>query len=200
MNVVAWDLDFGKLTPRSETRRIVIHHSASPDVSATEIHRWHLQRGWSGIGYHFVIRKDGTVEKGRPLETVGAHAGPDNNSDSIAVCLTGDFTQAPPADEQMAALHSLVLWLKTLYPSGLAVVRHCDLAATECPGSLFPWDNFTAELSPPASWKEELMDRALLVGLLLDRHQPDEPAPKWFVAALVLNLYDLITINDKWKG
>ena len=195
MDVVAWDLDFEKLITRSNTRRIVIHHSASPDVSAAEIHRWHVQRGWSGIGYHFVIKKDGSIENGRPLETVGAHAGPDGNSDSIAVCLTGDFTKYPPSEVQISSLINLTRWLKDLYPSELAVVRHCDICATECPGQLFPWDSFLASLTPSSSWKEELMDKALSAGLMFDQHDPDEPAPKWFVTALVLNLMDLITVN-----
>lgn len=200
MNLVSTDLKFGELICRRITRRIVIHHSASPDVPAAEIHRWHLQRGWSGIGYHFVIRRDGTIEKGRPLETVGAHAGPDGNSDSIAVCLTGDFTKYPPSEVQISSLINLTRWLKDLYPSELAVVRHCDICATECPGQLFPWDSFLASLTPSSSWKEELMDKALSAGLMFDQHDPDEPAPKWFVTALVLNLLDLIMVNDKLKG
>lgn len=195
MNIVNTDLKFSELICRKITRRIVIHHSASQDVSAAEIHRWHRQKGWSGIGYHFVVRLDGTIEKGRPLETVGAHAGPNGNSDSIGVCLTGDFTKAVPNDKQIAALLELILWLKTLYPPGLEVVRHCDLAATQCPGSLFPWDSFTAALSSSLSWKEELIKRALSAGIMFDHHNPDELASKWFVAALILNLCDLLTEN-----
>lgn len=102
MNIVNTDLKFSELICRKITRRIVIHHSASQDVSAAEIHRWHRQKGWSGIGYHFVVRLDGTIEKGRPIETVGAHAGPEGNFDSIAVCLTGDFTKAAAPAEQLS--------------------------------------------------------------------------------------------------
>ena len=199
MNIITLDLKFGKLLPRSNTNRVVIHHSASADVSSVEIHRWHLQRGWSGIGYHLVIREDGTIEQGRPLNTVGAHAGSEGNSDSIAVCLTGDFTRQPPAIKQMKSLVELIGWLKELYSFDLEVVRHCDLAATQCPGNLLPWSELQQALGSHIAWKEELMNRALSVGLMMDRHQADEPAPKWFVAALVLNLLDLITVNENRK-
>lgn len=190
MNLIPINLPFKELRARQFTRRLVIHHSASADVSSAEIHRWHLQRGWSGIGYHFVIRTDGSIEQGRPLETVGAHAGPEGNSDSIAVCLTGDFTRRRPAVKQIAALLELTVWIKGLYPSSLAVVRHCDIAATECPGQFFPWSDVLSALASPPTWKDELISRAIKEELLFDQHLPDDPAPKWFVAALVLNLLD----------
>jgi N-acetylmuramoyl-L-alanine amidase len=195
MDIITLDLKFGKLLPRSNTGRVVIHHSASPDVSAAEIHRWHLQRGWSGIGYHLVIREDGSIEEGRPLDTIGSHAGSEGNSDSIGVCLAGDFTRQAPTIKQMESLVKLIDWLTGLYSPDLVVVRHCDIAATQCPGDLFPWSELQQALKSQIAWKEELMNRALSVGLMMDRHQADEPAPKWFVAALVLNLLDLITVN-----
>ena len=58
-------------------RYLVVHCAATPpemDIGAKEIDLWHRQRGWSGIGYHFVIRRDGRVEAGRPLDRPGAHA------------------------------------------------------------------------------------------------------------------------------
>ena len=72
-----YGLDFKYLEPRDVTDQIVIHHTGNPtddDLSAEEIHESHLAQGWSGIGYHFVIRKDGTIELGRPMDTIGAHA------------------------------------------------------------------------------------------------------------------------------
>ena len=71
---------------------IAIHHSASPDVSVNEIDKWHKERGWQGVGYHFVVRKNGNIEPGRSLEKQGAHA-KGRNKTHIGVCLTGDFTK-----------------------------------------------------------------------------------------------------------
>ena len=72
-----YNLQFTDLTPRDDTSRIVIHHTGNPtddDLSAEQLHRSHLNLGWAGVGYHFIMRKDGTVELGRPDWTVGAHA------------------------------------------------------------------------------------------------------------------------------
>lgn len=78
--------------------KAVIHHTASHDVSAKVIDRWHKERGWSGIGYHFVIRKNGNIEEGRPLTKHGAHARtgkPYSRNHYVGIALTGydKFTQ-----------------------------------------------------------------------------------------------------------
>lgn len=80
------------LKVRPETEGIVIHHVAIPsgDISSQAIHKAHLKNGWAGIGYHFVIRKDGTIERGRPLSVVGAHAQGDNLH-TIGICMAGNF-------------------------------------------------------------------------------------------------------------
>ena len=66
------------MSERKDTDYIVIHCSATKPsmdhVDAKEIDRWHRQRGWRKIGYHWVIRRDGIVEEGRELGEVGAHA------------------------------------------------------------------------------------------------------------------------------
>ena len=66
------NLDFGPLENRCVTDAIIVHHvgNTNADVSAATMHEWHKANGWSGIGYHFVIRKDGTIEAGRPMNTV----------------------------------------------------------------------------------------------------------------------------------
>lgn len=70
---------------------IIIHCSATPpdmDIGSCEIDRWHRQRGWLGIGYHWVIRRDGTLEQGRKEDVAGAHTH-GYNLKSIGVCLVG---------------------------------------------------------------------------------------------------------------
>ena len=104
---------------------IIIHHTASKDVSAYVIDQWHRERGWSGIGYHYVIREGGRVETGRDINKVGAHA-KGRNTGSIGIALTGydDFTEA-----QKTSLRMLVKELRTKYNIN-SIERHHE----ECPG------------------------------------------------------------------
>jgi N-acetyl-anhydromuramyl-L-alanine amidase AmpD len=83
-----------------ELELVIVHCSATPpsmDIGVDEIRRWHLDRGWSDIGYHFVIRRDGTVEPGRPVSAVGAHA-KGFNATSIGICLVGGVNDIGFAD------------------------------------------------------------------------------------------------------
>ena len=81
MNIIEKTYNWnGKLSIRSKTSRIILHHAESSSCTADDIHQWHLDRGWSGIGYHFFVRKDGSVYRGRPENTVGAHASGANNA------------------------------------------------------------------------------------------------------------------------
>ena len=79
---------------RKSTSLIVVHCAdtkPSMDIGWKEINQWHVkERGWAAIGYHVVIRRDGTIEAGRPLDAVGAHA-QGVNSVSVGVCLVGGF-------------------------------------------------------------------------------------------------------------
>lgn len=71
--------------------KAIIHCSDSPQGrgdDAKRIHQWHLKRGWDGIGYHFVILEDGTVEAGRPHYWQGSHVIGYNNA--LGICLIGD--------------------------------------------------------------------------------------------------------------
>lgn len=76
----------------NKIKYLVVHCSDSPDdrdsVDAEEIHAWHKARGFDGIGYHAVIKRDGTLEYGRPFYWQGAHAVKVNNC-SISICLVG---------------------------------------------------------------------------------------------------------------
>jgi len=77
--------------------KCVIHCSDTPtgrDVSAADIHRWHLENGWDGIGYHHVIRIDGTIENGRPPYWKGSHAYGYNHTLGICLIGNGEFTEA----------------------------------------------------------------------------------------------------------
>lgn len=142
-------------------QKIVIHHSASPTtvkrgkltlpVNAAMIREWHLTRGWSDIGYHFVILPDGRCEEGRPLYRPGAHcvAG-HRNFIGIGICLVGNFSQDDVVPEaQLNGLLDKVVSLIHAYHLQFEDVEfHGEVpgAATECPGRYFPKDIFRKEL------------------------------------------------------
>ena len=123
---------------------IVVHCSAvRPDQtsSAKEIEKWHKDRGFSGIGYHYVIRRNGEIEPGRPESVIGAHChvkGQNHNKHSIGVCYEGGLDiRGQPADtrtaEQKAAMRQLLEDLHRRYPRAV-IVGHYDLDPTKaCP-------------------------------------------------------------------
>lgn len=138
ISILPTNLTFGPMNQRRSTRRIIVHHSDSGDVSAATIHCWHIAQGWSGIGYRFVIRQNGNIEAGRPIDVIGAHSGPQGNGDSIGICLAGNFMESTPTDQQLQSLVQLVAYLRDLYKSNLEVMRHKDVAAPRVPAIYSP--------------------------------------------------------------
>lgn len=139
MNIISVGLTFSGLSTRSKTNRMILHHADAEVCGAQTIHQWHKQNGWAGCGYHFVVRKDGTIERGRPENTVGAHAS-GANSDSIGICFEGDYdVEHNMPEPQKAAGKELVAYLKNKY-SISRVQKHKDVTATTCPGKYFPFD------------------------------------------------------------
>ena len=138
MQIIEKTYSFGTMDKRKQTTRIILHHAAAVTCTADDIHRWHKDRGWAGIGYHFFIRKDGSIYRGRPQNTVGAHAG-GSNSDSVGVCFEGNYeTETTMPDAQKKAGIELVAYLKDYY--GITRVEgHRDVGATACPGKNFPF-------------------------------------------------------------
>lgn len=127
-------------------KEIIIHCTATPegrDVTIADITRWHKARGFSTIGYHYVIYRDGTVHEGRDVNLIGAHC-TNHNSYSIGVCYVGGLKFVPnvpinklPAkdtrnEKQKAAMLSLLLDLKKLYPNA-KIYGHRDFANKSCP-------------------------------------------------------------------
>ena len=127
----------GSLSKRGATKYIILHHRAG-NGDAQSIHKTHLANGWSGIGYHFYVRKNGEIYRGRPIETVGAHC-TGYNSNSIGVCFEGNYeTECQMPDAQLESGRELIEKIKGIY-SWVEVKRHCDLGTTACPGKNFPF-------------------------------------------------------------
>lgn len=114
---------------------IIVHCSATPegkDFTVKDIDRWHRQRGFDCIGYHYVVYRDGSVHAGRPEERVGAHC-KGHNANSIGVCYIGGMTAdgKQPKDTrteaQKKALRELLITLKHKYPKA-KICGHRDLS------------------------------------------------------------------------
>lgn len=144
-----------KYKPLTNVRYLVVHCAATPadmDVGVKEIQRWHLERGFFAIGYHKVIRRNGKVEDGRPIDRPGAHAQGFNDL-SLAVCLVGGckrgeggalVTDNNFTPEQFEALAAVLRAWKQVYPNA-QIVGHRDLPSThaklkDCPSfSVAEW-------------------------------------------------------------
>ena len=145
MNDIAW-------------RYITIHCSATPpimDIEVDDIRRWHKEKGWSDIGYHFVIRRNGDVETGRALHITGAHV-KNYNFRNIGICLVGGVDEYNDAEDnftssQKRALHRLVWLLCSKYGIDIHrnVLGHRDWPSVkkECP--CFDVTEFFASTNQP---------------------------------------------------
>lgn len=125
-------------TVRKTTKYIALHHAAKSICSVYDIHRWHLQNGWAGIGYHYFVRKDGSIYRGREENRVGAHVSNSNNN-SIGICFEGDYENADKVmpDAQWWAGIELIKDINTRY-SGVDIVGHKFFGGSVCPGKHFP--------------------------------------------------------------
>ncbi len=138
MKINKTNISFGALTKRSRTEQTILHHAGGKYFSVEDIHRMHLNRGYSGIGYHIYIRLDGSVYEGRPIDTIGAHAS-GSNSNSIGICFEGNFEIEHMPEAQKQAGKEVVAYIKDLY--GISKIKgHRDVNATACPGKNFPFD------------------------------------------------------------
>ena len=138
MEIIETNLQFKDMSTRKSTERIILHHADAKNCSAEDIHRWHLNNGWSGAGYHFLVKKDGKVYRLRPEDKVGAHAY-GSNYNSIGICFEGNYMEEDMPETQKEAGQELVAYLKNKY-NITTVQKHKDVCATSCPGDKFPFD------------------------------------------------------------
>lgn len=120
--------------------RIILHCSATPpnmNIGVDEITRWHIERGWRTCGYHYVIRRDGTTELGRPVWQKGAHA--KGHNDAVGICMVGgvDADGNPEMNfenVQFRAVRDLVANLRAVF-GHMVVLGHRDLPGVRkaCP-------------------------------------------------------------------
>lgn len=122
-----------------EITEIIVHCSATKEggeYHASDIDRWHKQRGFNKIGYHYVVALDGTIEGGRAESEVGAHC-VGHNKNSIGVCYIGGLSadgkpKDTRTDAQKRALEQLLRHLVKKYPKA-TIHGHRDFANKACP-------------------------------------------------------------------
>ena len=121
-------------------KEIIIHCSATREdqqVSVDTIRDWHLAKGWNDIGYHFYVDLDGTINKGRDIDKMGAHC-KGHNRNSIGICYCGgvEADGKTPKDtrtqEQKDSLLNVLKTLKAMYPEAV-IYSHNEFAAKACP-------------------------------------------------------------------
>ena len=119
--------------PKRHINRVFLHCSASDNPrhdNVASIRKWHLQNGWSDIGYHYLISKDGKIHAGRNIEiTPASQKG--HNTGTIAICLSGlakdQFTQA-----QFNSLRAFCHEINKAYPQ-ITFHGHCEVSSKTCP-------------------------------------------------------------------
>lgn len=170
----------------------MLHHAAG-DGTAEAIHKLHLRNGWAGIAYHYYVRKDGSIYRGRPENMRGGHT-TGHNHHTIGICFEGDFSAETMSSAQLEAGQKLVADIRKRYP-GIAVKRHSEYNSTACPGKNFPFVLMTdpIEGSPedernvedkPAEWAAEAWRWAQASGLM-DGTMPQEAMTREMAATVL---------------
>jgi N-acetylmuramoyl-L-alanine amidase len=121
-----------------EINKIILHCSATPegrDVKAKTIKKWHTEKGWSDVGYHYIIELDGSLKTGRPIDRIGAHCKGHNNN-SIGVCYVGGVDANMKAkntlnEAQRKTLVILLAYLKLIYEA--SIHGHNEFSSKACP-------------------------------------------------------------------
>lgn len=147
MQIMENNLEFGANYALREgaPAGIVLHHAAA-DGSVQAVHAYHRSLGWAGIGYHFYVRKDGSVYRGRPEAWLGAHTSGHNSK--LGICAEGNFETEQMPDAQKNAIVWLLEYLYGKYGK-LEVYGHRELDATACPGKNYPFDEILSGKALP---------------------------------------------------
>lgn len=131
----------------SDVKYLVVHCSATPpnmDIGVRAIDQWHRDRGWRKVGYHYIIRRNGSIETGRLLNQVGAHT-KGHNRNSWGICMVGGVDENGNSEdnftsEQYASLRILLDGLRVRVPQA-EVLGHRDLSPdTNNDGVISKWE------------------------------------------------------------
>lgn len=194
---------------------IVIHHAAARVCSAQDVHRWHLQKGWMGIAYHYFIRKDGRIYRGRREEHIGGGLLGAENTGCIQICLEGcyehwvvnrvDQVEKTVPEAQMTALIDLCVDIQKRRPEVNHFNRHAFYPSAvkdkkTCPGQYFPFDKFLERTFDEYMRRVNMPDRTACddlygYGVAFSHVQWGEKEKKSLALANALR-----AIADNWAG
>lgn len=154
VNIIETKLLFnGGFVNRTSTKQIILHHAEASNCTVEDINRWHLNNGWTGIGYHYFVRKNGTIYRGRPENAIGAHA-VGANTNSIGICAEGRYNVETMPEAQKNAIKELIADIKSRY-GNLAVKGHKEVSNTSCPGKNYPLEELKSTKATNVIKKEE---------------------------------------------
>jgi N-acetylmuramoyl-L-alanine amidase len=136
MRIIDLGLQFRPMTEGNIPRYIGLHHSGGVNT-VRAYHQQHLDKGWSGLGYNFVVDLDGQIYKGRDPKYVPAGI-LGHNQDSLHICAIGNFENMIMPEVQRESLKELVFYCKCLFNTIKEVKGHGELMATDCPGKNYP--------------------------------------------------------------
>ena len=177
-----------QLVKRPKTNYIVLHHAAARNCSPDDIHKIHINsNGWAGIGYHFYVRKDGTIYSGRPIDMQGAHV-ENYNSQCLGICFEGNFEKEKMCYEQIKAGQDLIKHIKSIYPN-IIFKKHRDLNATACPGRNFPFEKIIkCEITEAAEIVKELNVRGIMTNSALWSIKCSADTNSYWLARKICNM------------
>lgn len=161
MNIIETSIKWnGTLNYSNKPDTIILHHAEASICSIDDIDRWHKLRGWAGVGYHYFVKKDGTIYRGRPEKADGAHT-KGYNTHSIGLCAEGAYMKEEMPEVQRKSIIALSQYIKLRYDIK-HIYGHREVYATACPGTNYPLAQIKAVIMSESIEKNEPVERAWL--------------------------------------
>jgi len=136
MNIRNGNLSFGDMAYGNNPHEIDLHHAEASYCSVYDVHDWHKGNGWAGIGYHYFVRKNGEIWKGRPDNAIGAHVA-GHNTNTLGICAEGSYMSETMSQVQKNAIIELCKYLCNKY--GITkIYGHREVGSSNCPGTRYP--------------------------------------------------------------
>lgn len=136
MNIRNANLSFGSMSYGNNPQELDLHHAEASVCSVLDVHSWHKGNGWAGIGYHYFVRKNGEIWKGRPDNAIGAHVA-GHNTNTLGICAEGSYMSEDMPQAQKNAIIELCKYLCNKYGIN-KIYGHREVGSSNCPGTKYP--------------------------------------------------------------
>lgn len=161
MNIIETSIKWnGTLNYSNKPDTIILHHAEASNCSIADIDRWHKLRGWAGVGYHYFVKKDGTIFRGRPEGAAGAHT-KGYNTHSVGICAEGAYMKEEMPEIQRKSIIALGEDIKLRYDIN-HIYGHREVYATACPGNNYPLAQIKAAIMSEFVAKDEPVEKTWL--------------------------------------